>query len=469
MKLKSSSSSGRVLAFLSTALLLQVYHVFRTDISPGDEKIKDNNNHPWNPSHKQRRIDEATPKLLHQNIGSDHHPQSLSHLRPKNDNHRRNKDEKEEAFSACLMFMDDNAQLIEWLAYHYQTLPLRRLIIAVDPRSQTSPSKIIQRWKKKSKMDITEWTDIDFMPPTAMDAHLNVPPLNQDALTALFRRRQEEFYARCMARLKYEGQTWTALIDTDEYILLNQHYREFSDVVSKMATTTRFPSPTFRMPNLLTILKTLQQYAQDKQDVEQQLLQQEPISKVVLDNRTESSIQSPLSLPLSSTLLSSPCIPMARLSFGVKESEMNQIQNKDVPWGFTASDFQTLRWRWHAGRTKKSINKISKALVDVSRIDSSLFVPTEQVMVHLPIKEYCPSDNLWILNTHSLFVVHHYGGTWEQWSHRQDTRGKRTRQAYDKMKYDKQTDDAIRPWLREFVNTVGWWTAIGLLRDVGKV
>jgi hypothetical protein len=47
-------------------------------------------------------------------------------------------------FSACLMLKDQNKILPEWLAYHYEVLPLRRLIIGVDPFSETSPDTIVQ-------------------------------------------------------------------------------------------------------------------------------------------------------------------------------------------------------------------------------------------------------------------------------------------------------------------------------------
>jgi hypothetical protein len=194
----------------------------------------------------------------------------------------------------------------------------------------------------------------------------------------------------------------------------------------------------------------------------------------VVDDNPEAKHAAEQEFNLAEELEQSPCFPMARLTFGVKESDPSELHNKDsqIPWGFDPLDFQTLRWRWHAGRSKKSINKISKALIDVSRVDSSLFVPTEQVMVHLPIKEYCRGeDDLWILNANSLLVVHHYGGTWDQWSRRgsSDPRGKRTREAYDQMKYDKQVDDSIRPWLKAFVQEVGWWTAQRLLHQVGRL
>ena len=41
----------------------------------------------------------------------------------------------DEAFSACMLVMDDNHRLTEWLAYHYHVLPLRYLVVAVDPKA----------------------------------------------------------------------------------------------------------------------------------------------------------------------------------------------------------------------------------------------------------------------------------------------------------------------------------------------
>lgn len=354
----------------------------------------------------------------------------------------------EESFSACLMFMDDNAHLIEWLAYHYHSLPLRRLIVAIDPRSKTSPSSILERWH--DRMEITEWSEVDFMPPRLMDAHAQ--ELTPVALTRLFRQRQEEFYARCMARLKYEGRTWVALVDTDEYIQPNFHsHRHDAYLRSRQQQQIE--------KNPMTVLDLLKPREHDTH---------------VVDHNPEAKRAAEQESKLAQQLELSPCFPMARLSFGVKESDSSELHNNDIsiPWGFNPLDFQTLRWRWHAGRSKKSVNKISKALMDVSRVDSSLFIPTEQVMVHLPVKEHCRGEeDLWILNTNSLLVVHHYGGTWEQWSRRgsSDPRGKRTREAYDQMKYDKQVDDTIRPWLAVFVKEVGWWTARRLLHNVGRL
>lgn len=38
-----------------------------------------------------------------------------------------------DGMSACLLVKDENNNLPEWIAYHYHNLPLRYLVVAVDP------------------------------------------------------------------------------------------------------------------------------------------------------------------------------------------------------------------------------------------------------------------------------------------------------------------------------------------------
>jgi hypothetical protein len=323
-------------------------------------------------------------------------------------------------------------------------------------------------------MEITEWSDVDFMPPTLMDAHQH--HVNNDgssssekALTKLFRKRQEEFYARCMARLKYEGRTWVALVDTDEYIQANPHSLKHNAYL-KQQLHSKLEEPS----TVLDLLKAKEEQPLNVVNVENNNNDNNNNNKGE-DEDSQATLAAKQETKLAQQLQKSPCFPMARLTFGVKESQESELYDQPaatIPWSFDPKDFQTLRWRWHAGRPKKSVNKISKSIIDVSRVDSSLFVPTQQVMVHLPIQEHCHGeDDLWILNSQSLLVVHHYGGTWEQWSRRgsSDPRGKRTREAYETMKYDKQADDTIRPWLAAFCHQVGWWTARRLLSNVGQL
>ena len=66
--------------------------------------------------------------------------------------------------SACLLIKDDNDILPEWLAYHYHTMNLRNLIVAVDPSSSELPSEILQKWRLLTDLKIREWTDSSYMP-----------------------------------------------------------------------------------------------------------------------------------------------------------------------------------------------------------------------------------------------------------------------------------------------------------------
>jgi hypothetical protein len=124
-------------------------------------------------------------------------------------------------FSACLLVMDDNHLLSEWLAYHYFALNLRTLIVMVDPKSQTSPRYIFDRWK--DRIDIQQWRQTDIMTlsefleaQTKVMEYFGAGQLNPELV--LHRARQRLFYYKCMQHLQTSGKGWTLLTDTDEYV-----------------------------------------------------------------------------------------------------------------------------------------------------------------------------------------------------------------------------------------------------------
>ena len=61
---------------------------------------------------------------------------------------------KSNSMAGCLLIMDDNFRLYEWLAYHYtyHVLPLQCLIVAVDPLSKTSPEPVIEIIRQELNM-----------------------------------------------------------------------------------------------------------------------------------------------------------------------------------------------------------------------------------------------------------------------------------------------------------------------------
>ena len=234
-----------------------------------------------------------------------------------------------------------------------------------------------------------------------------------------------------MKQLKRENQTWTALIDSDEYIVPNVHAKWLYRLRlrSASATTSRIKRKT--------VLEYIQQASYFQQD-----------------------------------RFRSPCISMPRLLIGTKESTDDEI-SKLVPSGFNATDFLTLRWRWHGDRQNTKLNQAGKTMIDVSRVNLHQLSPID-IDPHRPVRAFCKENDMWIQNEQAPFVVHHYIGTYEQWSFRDDPRktfnnGTRSRQRFDSLAYDTDADDNIRSWLQDFVDTIGYKQAKELLKGVGHV
>jgi Glycosyl transferase family 2 len=141
-------------------------------------------------------------------------------------------------FSACLLVRDDNDIINEWIAYHYHVLRMRRLIVAVDPNSETSPSDVLVAWSKL--INITLWTDEHYMPKdfletgkapmTEMKDITKFGEISESENIAInnHRYRQRVFLGKCLKKVKEERRTWAVHIDTDEYIVPSKHTKRFT-------------------------------------------------------------------------------------------------------------------------------------------------------------------------------------------------------------------------------------------------
>lgn len=269
-----------------------------------------------------------------------------------------------ESFSACLLTKDDSHFLIEWLAYHYHSLPLKHLIVAVDPHSKTSPSFIFEKWRKYGLMQIDEWTDTDFI-PTSTKA-------NQTGID-VHRYRQKKFYKHCLHSLKKQGKTWVLLIDVDEYLSYNTYTRNFS-------TTDIMHQPG----NVLSFL-------------------QREMSK----NENETLLHT-----------QDACIMMPRLRYGSVESELENV-DRNVPPEFNASSFQTLRYRKYGNPNirKQKVYGAGKTIIDISRVSAKHISPSNP---HRPVNT-CTRAVFMKVKQSSL-VVRHYLGSLEQFFFRSDGR-----------------------------------------------
>lgn len=340
------------------------------------------------------------------------------------------------SMSACLLVMDDNHFLIEWLAYHYHTLPLRRLILAVDPRSSTSPSTVLGRWN--GYINITEWKDDDYISKLEhSEAESYVTRKFKDSPPALIqhRVRQRLFFYHCLRQLKHEGQGWTVLADSDEYLRIN-----YETIAEQGHSSSRPPAPPISEPgSVLRFLNSVR-------------------------------IQRP------GTNITSACAQVPRRRFGPRqnttESELLSGLVDSANSKAAKPIFQTLTFRTHAKPGNHAMNKISKALIDLANLDWSELVPVESP--HLPLKSVCARRQLYVTSDQHPLLFHHYIGTWKQYSFRSgDSRAGRERSADSYNKAARQAsalkDENMLPWLRGFIASVGKNEARRLLQGVGEV
>ena len=158
-----------------------------------------------------------------------------AHRHKLRQNHLNRRGHNTSGVSACLLVNDENLRLPEWIAYHYTVLPLRHLIVAVDPASFTSPRSILELWNDTALgMTVEIWNDEDFLEEE------DSGPLDDDQYTEHdrtqhHRYRQWRFVTSCMGVHKLHGRTWVLLTDVDEYILFNKIHDDEPDPPIKEA------------------------------------------------------------------------------------------------------------------------------------------------------------------------------------------------------------------------------------------
>ena len=291
--------------------------------------------------------------------------------------------------AACLLVKDDN--LVEWLAFHAHTLPLGALIVAIDPTSQASQvtRSVLQRWN--DIMHLSVWEDeSDYM--TLQEKKTQTEVVNRTFHATMknntellqHRVRQRIFYYKCMQEHKRAGQRWVVLIDSDEYLHIN-----YDSLQRFVGNETTFSSH-FPIEQSGSVLKLIQSSQHNK--------------------------NSPLASNLSKT-----CIQIPRIRYGIRESPKALARTQQLLGpNWTASDFQTLRWRIHAHADNYPINRISKTIINLQQLrDDQLGMVTS---IHRPIRELCGQRALHVRAYQHVLRIAHYLGTWEQYSFRDDPR-----------------------------------------------
>jgi hypothetical protein len=312
--------------------------------------------------------------------------------------------------SACMLIMDDNHWLIEWIAYHYLTVNLRHLILAIDQRSRTSPIQILDRWKDRIQFEL--WNDTHFF---------HHPPRRAHDLQVINEARQQAFLAKCLQTLKVRNYGWSMFTDTDEYVVINPRARG------------RRKHKLYR-PNIPTL--------------------DQPGSIMTFLNREKRQYDT-------------KCFSMGRLQFSPDEVDPADVQ-KDVPSYLNGSDFMTLRWLISADDLVGPKN-----IVDLSGIPAEM-IPRKKTHQHRVLEPICGEAGRTWTRKNSLLQVYHYIGTYEQFTFRDDARLSTKKAKGRNVRYERYTgrdigrQDDLRPWLKGFIDFVGKDEALRLLDGIGR-
>jgi hypothetical protein len=331
------------------------------------------------------------------------------------------------------------------IAYHYYMMNLRYLIVAVDEKSTSSPSRVLDAWR--GRISIEEWThtsnysDMDFdliFLREHGDPKLIDPKDRIRFHSNLYVDRQAAFYQSCAVHLKLKNRTWTSFHDVDEFLVVPKHVNVSDEDIRKPGIIPRI----------------IERYSQLD------------VLNVVVDAKDPSLVQN-WSLWFSVF----PCVNIPRVLFGAVSSSDEEV-SRDVPDFLDARRFETLNWR-HQGTSITSSDGPGKSIIDVRRLPADVVARARHQISgtpHRPFPEHC--THAWAIPAKMPIVIHHYLGSWEAYSYRKNDIRKgvgKTLQIWQKLSKQRAagTNDDARSWISGFVRMVGSEAAKVLLRDSG--
>jgi len=348
--------------------------------------------------------------------------------------------------AACLLVMDDNHRLVEWLAYHHYTTNLRHMIVAVDPRSSTSPQPILDRYLSKD-LNYIIVKDDDFMGNRMLDKRNQMHELGRKHLTLIHRVRQKAFYQYCLERLYLMGlTTWTLLIDVDEYLVVNDDKDDDDTTTEPLLSKAKHHEIMSTPGGILEYLHTTARQAATQPDNPQY------------------------------EQFHSPCVSIPRLLFGTKKQDAQpttMILPNHPQLQLQLQQLDTMQWFYHADALDNDRNGLGKTILDLSRIAIPKPHFPHPVNPHRPFQEFCRDPKrIRDLNRNAHVRVHHYIGTWETYSFRNDSRkgAERSREAWEFRAFGSDSGGLCRdiePWLEGFVQYHGASEASRLLQGAG--
>jgi hypothetical protein len=373
------------------------------------------------------------------------------------------------SFSACLLWMDDNFRLPEWLAYHYYVMNLRYVVIHPDPRSKGSPLPVLDQWK--DRIHIVEWTDPSTFSGNTYDAVSDASDASRNRTAAekleraqeqtkWFFRRQIDFYNSCAMHMKSQNRTWTSFHDSDEFMVV------VKNSINAGVTRGNATDGIAKDDEPGRALQIVNRYYHADWNEREGALR--PV---------EHAWRREAHADWDFWFSALPCVVLPRVLMGSSATSLEQnvdadADDADFPVFLDADRFDTLRYRVQ-GTEKGGTGGPGKAIVDVSRLpDNAIELAwggTAPAGVHRPFGDLC--TNAWAPSNGLPLAFHHYVGSWEAFSYRDDVR-KGVERTFAKWKAqsamrDGGVNDDARGGIRGFVKMVGEAAAQAMLRDAG--
>lgn len=357
--------------------------------------------------------------------------------------------------SGCLLLLDDTIRLVEWLAYHYTVLPLRHLVVALDPKSkrQDEVFKIIENWS--GLINITTYTNDTWLtlgPEEGWGRQIYADNgrtrgwwKNKQGDTyrsQAHKRRQNFFFAFCQRELyATQNDSWAVFSDSDEFLVFNYRHKGQED-----------PTTYDTVNELRT-----------REDIDEERSKNLPI-RDRLPRLDEEVTVADFLFDLESNVVAKEgpehrprCINVPHLQFSSHESNYSAIA-KDVPEEADPSALITLRQRM----TGPMNGAFSKAILNFASAHSIDWFKFESVVnVHTPNRRMCGRKGRTGSGTDymgAFFRLNHYrAGTLETYVERSgDYRGGSLWRFYKDRNFDPVGEnDDVRLWVRWFVKKVG--------------
>ena len=308
----------------------------------------------------------------------------------------------------CLLIKDDNSILSEWVGYHYHTMKMRRLIVAVDPESVTSPREVLEKWTREGSggrfdLRVTLWENDSFMPDYWHERnHSRLPDLvkkikyeldedkvtgtEEDLLRGRFKseeertlalefndfvNRQQRFLYECNRQVKREhnttGISWVVHTDSDEYLVPNPWVSGF--VYDGKATRKKFFDEDVlrsifpRVPAKDSLVTFFHEFAGHSAEKYRTLRSQ---NKLAVEHNTNTSH------------FENGCTVFPRILFGAKEvygaggSRVTVSREGSTTTTWNHTRFETLRWKYHQDFNQHEDRKSGypgKGMIDITKND----------------------------------------------------------------------------------------------------